>query len=120
MEDRAELDSYFERRMPNEATAPLFAEAKKRGWDFYLGYAELVEEKGNTRRFNASILVETDGSIVGKDRKVHFPGHADWPSSPSRASLEKFSNIFKRLPTAPEPLLLERSPPHDTSTPSIP
>jgi predicted amidohydrolase len=77
MDDPGELDSYFEREMPNPAVAPLFAEAKKRACGFYLGYAELVEERGRTRRFNTSILVGNDGRIVGKYRKVHLPGHAD-------------------------------------------
>jgi predicted amidohydrolase len=77
MEDPGELDSYFEREMPNPAVAPLFDEARRRACGFYLGYAELVEERGRTRRFNTSILVGTDGRIVGKYRKVHLPGHAD-------------------------------------------
>jgi len=77
MEDAHEVDSYFEREMPNAATAALFDEAKKRGCGFYLGYAELVEERGRTRRFNTSILVGTDGSLVGKYRKIHLPGHAE-------------------------------------------
>jgi predicted amidohydrolase len=68
---------YFEREMPNPAVAPLFDEAKRRSCGFYLGYAELVEERGRTRRFNTSILVGADGSIVGKYRKIHLPGHAD-------------------------------------------
>ncbi len=77
MEDPREVESYFEREMPNPAVAPLFDEAKKRACGFYLGYAELVEEGGRTRRFNTSILVGTDGSVVGKYRKIHLPGHAD-------------------------------------------
>jgi predicted amidohydrolase len=77
MDDPGELDSYFEREMPNPAVAPLFEEARKRSCGFYLGYAELVEERGRTRRFNTSILVGNDGRIVGKYRKVHLPGHAD-------------------------------------------
>jgi predicted amidohydrolase len=77
MEDPAEVDSHFEREMPNEAVAPLFDEARALGCGFYLGYAELAEEEGRTRRFNTSILVERDGRIVGKYRKVHLPGHAE-------------------------------------------
>ena len=77
MEDPREVDSYFEREMPNPAVAPLFDEARRRACGFYLGYAELVEAEGRARRFNTSILVGTDGSIVGKYRKIHLPGHAD-------------------------------------------
>jgi len=77
MEDRAEIDSWFEREMPNAATRPLFEEAARLGVGFTLGYAELVEEGGGTRYFNTSVLVDAAGKIVGKYRKVHLPGHSD-------------------------------------------
>ncbi len=72
MEDEAELDGFFEREMPSRETAPLFEAAKARGIGFYLGYAELTPEG---RRFNTSILVDKAGTIVGKYRKIHLPGH---------------------------------------------
>ena len=89
MEDPEEIDRYFERDMPNEAVAPLFDEARKRGCGFYLGYAELAEEEGKTRRFNTSILVGADGSLVGKYRKIHLPGHADHRPDAPFQHLEK-------------------------------
>ena len=70
--DTSELDGYFERSMPNAATRPLFDEAQRLGVGFALGYAELTEDR---RRFNTTVLVERDGSIVGHYRKVHIPGH---------------------------------------------
>jgi len=76
IEDEAELDSYYETEMPGPATQPLFEEAKKLGIGFYLGYAELVREANRKRRFNTAILVDRSGTIVGKYRKVHLPGHA--------------------------------------------
>ena len=83
MEDQAEIDRFFEREMPNPETAPLFAEARRLGIGFHLGYAELTEEDGRTRHFNTAILVDRAGEIVAKYRKVHLPGHADhrpdWP-----------------------------------------
>ena len=76
-DDLAEADRFFEPEMPGEATRPLFEEAKRLGVGFHLGYAELVEEEGKTRRFNTAVLVGPDGEIAGKYRKIHLPGHAD-------------------------------------------
>ena len=77
LDDEDELDSFFEREMPSAATRPLFELAVDLGIGFYLGYAELVEEEGRKRRFNSAVLVDKNGRIVGKYRKVHLPGHAD-------------------------------------------
>jgi predicted amidohydrolase len=77
MENAAEIDSYFERSMPNPAVQPLFDEARKLGVGFHLGYAELTHEEGRQRRFNTAILVAPNGATVGKYRKIHLPGHAD-------------------------------------------
>ena len=76
-DDLAEVDRFFERDMPGADTKPLFDEAKRLGLGFHLGYAELVEEGGRTRRFNSAILVGPDGAIIGKYRKIHLPGHAE-------------------------------------------
>ena len=76
-ESQDEVDAFFERSMPGPETAPLFAAAKKLGVGFYLGYAELTEEEGVTRRFNTAVLVDASGQIIGKYRKVHLPGHAE-------------------------------------------
>ncbi len=74
MEDQDEIDAYFERTMPNNETAPLFEAAKSFGMGFYFGYAELTEEQGETRHYNSAVLVDRDGDVVGKYRKVHLPG----------------------------------------------
>ena len=76
----SETDHYYETEMPSPITAPLFEEAKKLGIGFCLGYAELTS---NGERFNTQILVEKDGSIVAKYRKVHIPGHEE--NEPDRA-----------------------------------
>lgn len=76
-EDQAELDTFFEREMPGPETRPLFEAARRLGVGFYLGYAELVEDGGRSRRFNTSIVVDQTGRIVGKYRKIHLPGHAE-------------------------------------------
>ena len=90
MEDQEEIDGYFEREMPGPDTRRLFEEARHLGVGFHLGYAELAQEDGRVRRFNASILVGQDGRIVGKYRKIHLPGYAEHrPDQP-------FQNLEKR------------------------
>ncbi len=76
-ERQDDVDAFFEREMPGAATRPLFDAARELGIGFYLGYAELVQEQGRTRRFNTSIIVDKAGTIVGKYRKVHLPGHRE-------------------------------------------
>ncbi len=89
MPDQAEVDAFFEAEMPNEATAPLFAEARRLGIGFHLGYAELVEEDGRQRHFNTAILVDQAGQIVSKYRKVHLPGHSEHEPERPFQHLEK-------------------------------
>ena len=76
-ERQEEIDAFFERAMPSPQTQPVFDAARELGIGFYLGYAELATENGRSRHFNTSILVDKGGSIVGKYRKVHLPGHAE-------------------------------------------
>jgi N-carbamoyl-D-amino-acid hydrolase len=85
-EDRAEADFWFEKEMPNAATRPLFERAVQHGMAMTFGYAELTPEG---RHFNASILVDRTGAIVGKYRKVHLPGHADFDAQRAFQHLEK-------------------------------
>ena len=89
MEDPAEIDKYFEREMPGPDTRPLFAEAKRAGIAFYLGYCELDTSGGKPRHFNTSILVDETGQIVGKYRKIHLPGHATYQPRQTYQNLEK-------------------------------
>ncbi|MFM7047323.1 MAG: N-carbamoyl-D-amino-acid hydrolase [Actinomycetota bacterium] len=72
VDDIATADRYYEREMPSIATKPLFDLAQRRRIGFSLGYAELTPDG---RRFNTQVLVERDGRIVAKYRKVHIPGH---------------------------------------------
>jgi len=90
MEDQREIDAFFEREIPGRETRPLFDEARRLGIGFCLGYAELVQDGGRTRRYNTSILVDGRGALVGKYRKVHLPGHAE--HEPYRA----FQHLEKR------------------------
>jgi len=74
--DWAEVDRFFEPSMPSAETQPLFDAAAKLGVGFYLGYCELAEEGGKRHRYNTTVLVERNGRIVGKYRKIHVPGSA--------------------------------------------
>ena len=89
IKDEAELDSFYEKEMPGPETAALFEEARKLGVGFYLGYAELAREGNQKRRFNTSILVDRNGAIVGKYRKVHLPGHSEPQPNRKHQHLEK-------------------------------
>src|ERR1700688_4824091 len=72
MTDQTEIDLWFEREMPNAATRPLFERAAQFGIGISFGYGELTPDG---RHFNTSILVDGNGTIIGKYRKVHLPGH---------------------------------------------
>jgi predicted amidohydrolase len=86
MPDWNEVDTWFEREMPNGATLPLFERARALGIAMTFGYAELTPEG---RRFNTSILTNRKGEIVGKYRKVHLPGHDEYDTSRAFQHLEK-------------------------------
>jgi hypothetical protein len=79
VEDIAEFDHFYEATMPGAETQPLFDEAKRLGIGFCLGYAELTgpDAHGVRHRYNTQILVERDGSVVARYRKVHLPGHEE-------------------------------------------
>lgn len=88
--DEAELDGWFERAMPSPVTQPLFDEAARLGVGFHLGYAELAWEGDQKRRYNSAILVDRQGQILGKYRKIHLPGY-DSPQAE-----QPFQNLEKR------------------------
>jgi N-carbamoyl-D-amino-acid hydrolase len=84
--DPAEADIWFEKHMPNAAVRPLFDGARRHGMGMSFGYAELTEDG---HHFNSSILVDRMGAIVGKYRKVHLPGHAEFDATRTHQHLEK-------------------------------
>ena len=92
-DDPQELDSYYETQMPGPETQRLFDEAKALGIGFYLGYAELTPEG---ERYNTSVLVDESGSLVGKYRKVHLPGHEE--HEPERPFQHLERRYFKEGP----------------------
>ncbi len=85
-EARADADHWFETEMPSAATQPLFERAKSHNMAMTLGYAELTP---GGHHFNSSILVDQSGAIVGKYRKVHLPGHAEFDPKRTHQHLEK-------------------------------
>jgi predicted amidohydrolase len=80
------LDHYFERGMPNPAVQALFDRARALRIGFYVGYAELTPAG---RRYNCSILVDSDGEILGRYRKVHLPGSVEPRAGARYQQLEK-------------------------------
>ena len=86
-EDQAEIESWFERDMPNDATRPLFDLARSSSMAMSFGYAELTPDG---HRFNTSILTDKEANIVGKYRKVHLPGHDQYDPERTHQHLEKF------------------------------
>src|SRR3954463_14968952 len=86
MEDQAEVDTWFEAEMPGAVTRPLFEAAARANIALSLGYAELTPDG---HHFNTAILVDRDGKIVAKYRKVHLPGHSEFDPDRAFQHLEK-------------------------------
>jgi len=86
MEDKAEIDFWFEKEMPNGATQPLFDRARELGMAMSFGYAELTPDG---HYFNTSIVTNAKAEIVGKYRKIHLPGHSEYDTSRAFQHLEK-------------------------------
>jgi predicted amidohydrolase len=94
MTDQTEIDRFFEREMAGPETRPLFDLTRDLGVGFYLGYAELTQEKGEQRRYNTSILVESDGRIIGRYRKIHLPGHSEHlPDAPFQHLEKRYFDV---------------------------
>jgi predicted amidohydrolase len=72
--------------LPDDATAPLFNKAKANRIAMCLGYAEKTPDG---RRFNTAILVGKGGEPIGKYRKIHLPGHAEYDAQRAFQHLEK-------------------------------
>ncbi len=85
--DQAEVDTWFETEMPSAVTRPLFDEAARLGVGFCLGYGELTPDG---HHYNTQLMVERDGSFVGRYRKVHLPGHAQVEGYRAFQHLEKY------------------------------
>ena len=80
------LEAYYEPAMPNPAVQGLFDRARDLGIGFYVGYAERTAAG---RRFNSAILVQPDGTVLGRYRKVHLPGSVEPRAGAAYQQLEK-------------------------------
>ena len=83
----ADIDAWYEREMPSPVTQPLFDEAKRLGVGFQLGYAELTADG---HHYNTSIMVERNGEVVARYRKVHIPGHEEYEPWRAFQHLERY------------------------------
>lgn len=84
-----ELDKWYETEMPGPETQPLFDAIKRLGIMASFGYAELVRDAGETRRFNTAVIVDASGEIISKYRKIHLPGHGEYDPNRTFQHLEK-------------------------------
>ena len=82
----ADADAWFEAEMPGPVTGALFERAKSYGMSMSFGYGERTTDG---HHFNSAILVDAAGRIVGKYRKVHLPGHAEFDPERTFQHLEK-------------------------------
>ncbi len=91
MSEEEAAAKFFEASMPNPDVQPLFDAAFNLGIGFHLGYAETTP-KG--RHFNTAILVDKVGAIIGKYRKIHLPGHAEYkPDAPFQHLEKKYFEV---------------------------
>ena len=72
--DADELATFFDAEVPGPSTEALFSEARRLGVGVALGYAEVTTDG---HHYNTTVLVDTDGRVVTRYRKVHLPGHED-------------------------------------------
>ena len=87
MTAQEEIDRFFERDMPNAATKPLFDEAKeaRASGSIWATRSSPPTATGSTRRSSST----AQGSLVGRYRKIHLPGHADHKPAAPFQHLEK-------------------------------
>ena len=88
-ENCSEVDRYFDSEFPNPTNTGLFEFARQNSLGVCVGYAERVEENGRVRHFNSAVIMDQQGALVGKYRKIHLPGHAEYDDKRTHQHLEK-------------------------------
>ena len=73
-EDQADIDAFFEREMPSAATE---AAVRRSAAPRRRLLPRLRGAHADDKHYNTQILVERDGRVVAKYRKVHLPGHEE-------------------------------------------
>jgi predicted amidohydrolase len=87
--DLAQAHAFYETSMPSPDLEPLFELARHRKIGFSLGFAELDRSRSPARRYNTQILVNDEGTVISKYRKIHLPGHTDFRPDDPFQNLEK-------------------------------
>lgn len=105
-----ELDTYFERALPARHPGPSSTTAASSpNIALNIGYAELTE---TGERFNTSILVNPDGTLLGKYRKIHLPGSVEPRPAPASSS---WKSATSNTATSASPPSAPRSSPAASS-----
>ena len=87
--EQGEIDKFFEKKMPSSEVKPLFDLALELKISFSFGFAEIVYQESTLKHFNTSIIVDHQGKILLKYRKIHLPGHSDYQPQREFQHLEK-------------------------------
>ena len=91
MEDRAEVDRWFEREMPNAATRPLFERAARHQMAMNFGYAELTPTDTISTPLSSPTSPQRSS---GTYRKIHLPGHSEFDT-------KRASSIWRSATSSP-------------------
>lgn len=86
VEDADELEKFYEKELPGPDTLELFKAARELQVAFVLGYAERTADH---RHFNTAALVDENGNVIHRYRKIHLPGFKTVQEGAPFQNLEK-------------------------------
>jgi len=67
---RDDYDQFFENEVPPKALEPVLRRASEKGIGVHVGFCE----KAGSHYFNAALLTDETGALLGTYRKIHLPG----------------------------------------------